>query len=284
MYKHLELSIVRKLMVAVVIAVSVLSVTLLEAPIHPAYALGPGRVCIFLAPSGAIGFGHIGWAFRVDQQDDWIYGATENPSGQQQVLPGAYNGAWIRESSWNTMVVTFASDLPNIGNAQYPYYHKAHYYTEFRCKDTSTSAVGSAYQTAQNIQNQGYTLDTNDCLTDAINVLTAYDGSLYLSSDVSSNGSIGLDPFGYGNGINTSDLANATSAEVPISWFSNGLDNAGFDPPTPLVIENDSQTITPAANPTPSSGNTSQSSSSTSSDDSSQGSSSSSFCIFGICF
>lgn len=179
----------------------------LEGPWHAAYAYGPGRVCVFYAPTGAdvhsasgtIYAGHVGWGFRVGQQDSWVYGATEGPSND----PTSGNGAWMSTGDEATMYYTFQN------------YGQTRYYTLYTCKDTLTSAVGSAVQTAQKIPNQGFDGLTNNCLTDAVQILDAYDSSLRQPS-----------------GIQPSRFI-AVTYTAPADWF---FDLPGFDPVKPLPL------------------------------------------------
>jgi len=144
----------------------------------PAYALGPGRVCVFLAPQGAplAGFyaGHVGWAFLEGGTSNWIFGATENRSGWPFVKPGDNNYAWVSNGPWDSVLATFAGQLV-IGGT---FYHGADYYTQFRCQNTSNSSVGAAVARANAIKGYGYGFVTDNCLDHAYNVLTTYGGSM----------------------------------------------------------------------------------------------------------
>ena len=103
----------------------------------PALALGPGGTCVFFAPSGAYDLGHTGWGYQIGGTSQWIYGATENESGQNQP-PGHDIGYWDRQGSFNQMLNTFNNPsiptLNRIGSG---------YYTQYKCYYTSTSSVGA---------------------------------------------------------------------------------------------------------------------------------------------
>ncbi len=83
---------------ALAVALALCSAAVARPP-HAAYALGPGQVCVFLAPQGApiagLYTGHVGWAFLEGGTSNWIFGATENVSGRPFVKPGDNNYAWV---------------------------------------------------------------------------------------------------------------------------------------------------------------------------------------------
>ncbi len=147
-------------------------------PGHAAYALGPGRVCVFLAPTGAFNLGHVGWAFLEGGTSNWIFGATENRSGLPFVKPGDNNYAWVLNGPWagprGSVLATFAGQLTLGGTV----YHGAGYYTQVRCQNTPSSAVGAAVARANAIKGYGYGVVTDNCMDHAYNVLTTYGASL----------------------------------------------------------------------------------------------------------
>ncbi len=144
----------------------------------PAYALGPGQVCVFLAPTGASNLGHVGWAFLEGGTSNWIFGATENRSGRPFVKPGDNNDAWVSNGPWagprGSVLATFAGQLVSGGTV----YHGAGYYTMYRCQHTSSSSVGAAVARANAIKGYGYGVVTDNCMDHAYNVLTTYGASL----------------------------------------------------------------------------------------------------------
>jgi hypothetical protein len=109
-----------------------------------AYALGPGEACVFQSPSGADDLGHIGWGFRVGQGDQWIYGATENPTAQGTIRVGDGHplGAWHGTGTAAQMLQAFQS-------------HGAEY-TGFKCASfTNSSAVTAAENEVHLIEDIG---------------------------------------------------------------------------------------------------------------------------------
>jgi hypothetical protein len=140
----------------------------------PAFAAGGGRVCIFFAPSGGGGLGHVGWAFQDGVSDHWYYGATENTSGQAVT---SSSGAWMRDGTKQVMLETFAGQLDPVKSL----HPGQQYYTQYRCKSTASSNVAAAVQTAQKIPQLGYNVVYNeqDCLTQAQMVLESYDSSVF---------------------------------------------------------------------------------------------------------
>lgn len=128
-------------------------ITALAAP-GTAFALGPGKVCMYLAPNAVGGLGHVGWEFQEPGRGYW-YGATEDA-----------NTTWIRFStSENQVHADFKNYAPG-------------YYSEYRCHSTSVSAVGAAETQANATKTNGYWIPGNDCLTKAASIYGAYDSSL----------------------------------------------------------------------------------------------------------
>jgi hypothetical protein len=155
----------------------------LSAP--AAHALGTGRACIFFAPAGARGLGHVGWAIRVDQQDLWIFGSTEDTS-QSLIAPaegqaGYYyddNQAWSATSSWHEVLASFqgtqapSAATADSGLATIP--HAANYFENYICEDVPNSAVTAAKNFIATIPTLGYGIATNNCDDHADKVLQAY--------------------------------------------------------------------------------------------------------------
>jgi hypothetical protein len=136
----------------------------------PALALGAGRVCLFNAPTGAriiaLNAGHVGWAYRVGGQDQWVFGATEDPTASPVVLAGANNGTWSQTGNWTTVVSTFQNGGP--------YHRNSNYYTQYRCTDWPSSAVGAANAMVSTVTHNGYLVTNNNCLTKALDIFRAY--------------------------------------------------------------------------------------------------------------
>jgi hypothetical protein len=143
----------------------------------PAFALGPGEVCVFLEPNGAeipvLGaVGHIGWGYLVAGSPTWVYGSTENPNGDYQINAPAINGAWSANGTFQEMIndFTFQPHFPATTKQPRP----AHQYTEYKCRKTSTSSVGAANTAAAANRTAGYTGIGNNCLNATVRVLGAY--------------------------------------------------------------------------------------------------------------
>jgi hypothetical protein len=154
----------RKLTLAVSIAacivVSIIGIAVVATT--PAYALGPGTVCMFNAPSGAeigpLHAGHVGWAFREGNTTTWEYGATENASTN-----------WRGRGDQNAMFNAFRQRQ---GNA-------TPYYTKWRCHASPYSSVGAASTKVDQLNKQTYNLLNDNCLTRSIEIFKAYDGSTF---------------------------------------------------------------------------------------------------------
>jgi len=126
---------------------------------QPAYALGPGEVCMFDAPTGAYLLGHVGWAYLVGGTSTWIYGATEE-AGE----------SWHESGSFTNMLSAFRGAGP---------YHDAGYYKYYRCRTSPNSAVRAADQQVTQGEASGYNWDYNNCLTKSIAIFKAYDSGTF---------------------------------------------------------------------------------------------------------
>lgn len=145
-----------------------------------------GVACFFLAPSGALNAGHVGWAFS--DAPDWTFGATEGVPGQLNIDDSANNHSWMTVGSFTDALQEFSSGRNlNVGPG---------YYTSYLCKPVSSSHPDSAMSKAITGAS-GYTFPVNDCLTKAVDILTAYGvDSLPFAGAKSPNGYIRLLPKG----------------------------------------------------------------------------------------
>jgi hypothetical protein len=139
----------------------------------PASALGTGTMCIFNAPGGATGLGHVGWALREGPSTHWFYGSTEHGDGKP-------SSTWQLDGSQDAMFTAFRDRLV-VGGV---FMHAAGYYARWRCHETPTSAVGGALTKAAQMKNNGYNGGTNNCLTKSVAILSVYYGGDNLQSGV----------------------------------------------------------------------------------------------------
>lgn len=147
-----------------------------------------GRACLLLAPSGAQGAGHNGWAFRLPD-GRWLAGATEN--NQPNEVLGLVDDAntdgalWAdegdRTDTWSRTVggfdavrLVFASRLDVGGH----WMHDAGYYTQARCGDVPAPDVAAARAAVDRAAGSGYGVLTDNCLTKAVDILDAYGADL----------------------------------------------------------------------------------------------------------
>jgi hypothetical protein len=135
---------------------------------------------MFNAPSGAIGFGHVGWAYQVVGTTNWVYGSTEDISGSPFVLPGdpASTTSWSDTSDFTGAKNKFKNILRMHGQL----YHNQGYYTQYRCKNVTTADVEAANSEVQLVLHSGYFIQTDNCLTKSIAVFNAYAPSLGLQA------------------------------------------------------------------------------------------------------
>ncbi|GAA2018631.1 hypothetical protein GCM10009839_13530 [Catenulispora yoronensis] len=146
----------RRSRAAAVVAAGVMAAGVVAAGAGTASAAaGPtGRVCIFDAPDGAYGLGHVAWAYRwSDGSGSWDYGATES----------SHN--WRKSGTEKQMLHDFAT-LDESGG-----------YRSYRCKDTAADDQAAATATATAGFARSYDLATDNCLTRSIEIFKAYDGS-----------------------------------------------------------------------------------------------------------
>ncbi|MBR8836065.1 MAG: hypothetical protein DSM106950_19080 [Stigonema ocellatum SAG 48.90 = DSM 106950] len=151
-----------KKIVSVFISSSLVLASAIMTPLKPVQALGPGRVCMFKAPSGAtygvVDAGHVGWAYEVGNSGSWAFGATE-------VADGKPSSTWSKSGDWNAVLDTFKRGAG---------FHGIGYYTQYRCRNTASSAVGAANNEAQREEDNGYDFEVNNCLTKSVLIFNAY--------------------------------------------------------------------------------------------------------------
>jgi hypothetical protein len=177
----------------------------------PAFADGAGRVCVFFAPDGASGLGHIGWSFRDGAADHWYYGSTENISGQAVT---SANGAWLQDGTQRQMFETFTGQLDPVKS----YHPNQQYYMQYSCKSTTNSSVGAAVQQAQQILHMGFNVfSEEDCLTHAQWVLKSYDSSVFVEQP---------------GWVDYPDESQADA--FPINWFPSLDQRYGFGAAQPV--------------------------------------------------
>ncbi|NUS56256.1 MAG: hypothetical protein HOV66_15570 [Streptomycetaceae bacterium] len=116
-------------------------------------AAAAGRVCLFDAPDGAMGLGHVGWAYRLADGSDWEYGATLQDHN------------WRRSGTEAQMLHDFATVNDSGG------------YRSYRCDDTAADDPGAADAAATAGFARPYGLITDNCLTRSIEIFKAYDRS-----------------------------------------------------------------------------------------------------------
>ncbi len=161
----------RRFMISISMIIAIVLGALSFGNAQPAFAAS-GQVCLFDAPSGAevlgVGLGHVGWGF-LSSGSTWIFGATEG-SGQ----------VWQSSGSWDTMLNTFGSGTK--------FSRGPGYYTAYRCANVASSNPTLAYNTALSGAARPYQALTDNCLTRAVQIFTAYGaGSLPPASDTSPN-------------------------------------------------------------------------------------------------
>lgn len=121
-----------------------------------------GVGCLFLAPSGAAGLGHVGWAFSSPPY--WYFGATEG-TGQFWIPPGEPTNSWLARGTWADTMNAFASGTNHDKGAGY--------YKSYTCKIVKNARPDRAYQQAL-AGADSYLGADNNCLTKSIDILLSY--------------------------------------------------------------------------------------------------------------
>lgn len=142
----------------------------------------PGRVCFFIAGDNVYGLGHMGWAYRTGMDglpdEAWTVGSTENVDGTDKgpkVEAGTNNYTWTGDglTSHAALNVFTTGEPQNITHG----WAKAGEYTGYACQDTAEINLAAAQQAVDNSKN-GFTSVTDNCLTKAVAILTAYGAPL----------------------------------------------------------------------------------------------------------
>jgi hypothetical protein len=155
----------------------------------PALALGPGLACVFNQPDGADVLGgpkgHIGWGYEIGNSGQFVYGSTEDPNGLFQVVKGDGNplGAWHASGNFSQMLHDFQfqphwGSWPN--SSRDASSHATSQYTRYKCVNVANSAVTSANNEVNLVENIGngngvlYNGTGWNCMNHAYAILTAY--------------------------------------------------------------------------------------------------------------
>ena len=132
----------------------------------PAFALGPGQVCMVNQPTGAPSsggtLGHVGWMFMIGGTSQWVAGSTDGAVSASN----AKKKVWTRTGTKSAILDFFYYDG----------------YTKFRCHSTATSAVGAAQKMVAQRDGQDFNTVTDNCLEDTVAIFMAYDSSMGLAS------------------------------------------------------------------------------------------------------
>jgi hypothetical protein len=132
-----------------------------------------GVACLINAPSGALTVGHVGWAFKSANSDQWTFGATEG-NGQLYQAPGSDTHSWSNVGTQWGMFNQFESGLVKNGAT----YFSRGYYTQFRCRNVTNANETLAKSVAASTATSGYYIANNNCLTKAVAILNAYGANM----------------------------------------------------------------------------------------------------------
>lgn len=151
---------------AVACATAALALTaglaVVPATATPAHADDQGTVCMFLAPREPIGAGHVGWAYKWANGQQWDYGAT---TGGSHGVSGK-KSRWEENGDWARLVDAFKNR-----------HRDALGYTQYRCRQTAGHNQAGAIAKVGVLAAQDYNIATNNCLTDTIQIFKTYDSS-----------------------------------------------------------------------------------------------------------
>ncbi len=138
----------------------------------------PGEACIFNAPDGAAGFGHVGWGFKADTGDSWTFGATEDQGASPLHLGGsgakAASSSWHNSGTYAQMLSAFALGVLVDGQTGTRYSDPVGYYRRYRCSLISSSFPQQATSEIADVETSGYDFLLDNCLTKAVKILTSY--------------------------------------------------------------------------------------------------------------
>ncbi|MDQ1295187.1 MAG: hypothetical protein QG608_3072 [Actinomycetota bacterium] len=126
-----------------------------------------GEACVFLAPGGRRGRGHVGWGMRTGNST-FVWGATEGPVRPIDGLtaPAGRKRAWHLTGSRKAMVESFRNGGGvNLGTG---------YYTTCTCGSVvGPDPVGAARRVAV-VEHSRYGLLRATCVDDVHSILCAY--------------------------------------------------------------------------------------------------------------
>ena len=132
-----------------------------------------GEAYVFCRPSGAKGFGHVGWGFLYESVNKiYCYGGTENIKSHPIVLPGGNNYAWIATGSFENMRTKMS-----LGH------YVGYRYTVYKRKFIDTFYPQKAYRVGDSKKKAGYAvtgIPGNNCADHAYDILKAYGVTLPL--------------------------------------------------------------------------------------------------------
>jgi hypothetical protein len=152
-----------------------------------------GEACVVNAPTFANFLaGHVAWGFKL-ADGTWEFGANEGEGRKDGV-----SKTWYATGSQQVMLATFLKGGP---------YQKPGYYVSVECVTVPAPKAAAAKQQVRHEQGEQYHLITQDCESQAYNVLSKY-------------GVSGL----------PGDIRNPT----PNTWYEELRPSAGFGPPKPL--------------------------------------------------
>ena len=121
----------------------------------------PGGACVFNAPYVVDGLGHVGWGFELPG-GNWEYGAN---NGSKNGKEGGPSNTWHLTGSKAAVIASFAHG---------GYGQDNHNYTRYQVRTVAAPDASAAQQQVSNEQGEPYYLATEDCETDAYQVLSGY--------------------------------------------------------------------------------------------------------------
>ena len=120
----------------------------------------PGRVCMFLAPEHVFGLGHVGWAYRWSDAQNWDFGSTTGSTA-----------SWHKSGAFADVLKGF-HDAPDSSGP----------YKSYRCRNTTGHDQAAAAAKADQVAAEPYDILTNNCLTRSLEIFETYDTSGGLTS------------------------------------------------------------------------------------------------------
>lgn len=128
------------------------------------YPVSSGKVYVFMRPTDALGFGHMGWGIRLSD-GSFYCGATENPMDTKDLSKTITIPAGGDIHSWSMRFNTEAEMFARM---------KSMSYTKWKGVGVQNPQVANAKALIDRIKDRGYNGVGNNCMDHSYDVFTYY--------------------------------------------------------------------------------------------------------------